>query len=551
MALHAVNMYITANLLLLLAAAGVACLRWVSGKWANPIAFRRQLRIAYALSVAAVLLPAVTLLQQRTELMPRNAQIWSAASMQDWSRSSENSHRIAISVASSELSAPLQTAGTMTAGLFLAGVVAFAATLLIEAARLRRIIADAHAIARRRRVRVLSSQTVCVPFSFWLPGLHFIVLPADLILRPADLRMAIRHETQHHRQLDTRLTYGYQLLRALFFWNPAVHWLYKSIAELQEFACDEALIAQRKVSAHAYCSCLMRVAEAAVKQQRMSICAGMLGAAGPGILKNRIEALLAGCSSAGRAPAAMAISGAVLVLILMFGTTVAFCATIQDRRITPEVAQQMLAAATQRSEFLPVAPQRVLLAAVHPGDDFPLAVNGRVVEQLNRLLGTPDGRAFMRTSLQRMQEHEALIVGALAQYGLPAELMAVPLVESGYRNLPHDEHPRHGAGLWMFIEPTAREFGLTVNASTDERLNVALETDAAMRMFARLYERFGDWGLALLAYNSGERLVEQGIRATGSRDVWQIVDQGYENDPDYVARVTAVLLIMKNPTVLE
>jgi membrane-bound lytic murein transglycosylase D len=431
----------------------------------------------------------------------------------------------------------------------LAGFAVFAITLLIEAARIRRIVVDAQTIARRRHVRVLSSQAVCVPFSFWWPGSNFIVLPADLILRPADLRMAIRHEAQHHRQLDTRVTYIYQLLRALFFWNPAVHWLYKSVTELQEFACDEVLIVQRKVSAHAYCSCLMRVAEAAVNQQRMSICTGMLGGAGRGILKNRIEALLAGRSSAKRAPVAMALGGATLVL--MAGMTVAFSATIQDRRITPEVAQQMLAAARQRSEFVPVAPRQVLLAAVEPADDFPLAVNERVIEQLNRLLGTPDGRAFMRASLQRMQEHEALLVGALVHYGLPAELMAVPLVESGYRNLPHDDHPRHGAGLWMFIEPTAREFGLAVNTNTDERLNVALETDAAMRMFDRLHERFGDWGLALLAYNSGERLVEQGMRTTGSRDVWQLVEDGYENDPDYLARVTAVLLIMKNPTALE
>lgn len=549
MAVHAMNMYITANLLLLLAALGVACLRWVSGKLANPIAYRRQLRTAYALSVAVVLLPLTLVMQQRTDLMPRNAQIWSAASMQDWSHSAENTHRIAISVASSDVSVPLWAAGTMTVGVLLAGFAVFAITLLIEAARIRRIIVDAQTIARRRHLRVLSSQLVCVPFSFWLPGSHFIVVPADLILRPADLRMAIRHEAQHHRQLDTRVIYIYQLLRALFFWNPAVHWLYRSVTELQEFACDEALIVQRKVSAHAYCSCLMRVAEAAVNQQRMSICPGMLGGAGRGILKIRIEALLAGRSSAGRAPVAMALAGATLAL--MSGMTVAFSATIQDRRITPEIAQEMLAAARQRSEFLPAAPQRVLLAAVHPGDDFPLAVNERVIEQLNRLLGTPDGRAFMRASLQRMQEHEAPIVGALAHYGLPAELMAVPLVESGYRNLPHDDDPRHGAGLWMLIERTAREFGLIVNGSTDERLNVTLETDAAMRMLDRLYERFGDWGLALLAYNAGARRVEQGIRETGSRDVWQIVEHGYENDPDYVARVTAVLLIMKNPTAIE
>jgi hypothetical protein len=397
---------------------------------------------------------------------------------------------------------------------------------------------------------VLSSPAIRVPFSFWLPPLHFIVLPADLILRPADLRMALRHEAQHHRQLDTKLAYAYQLLRALFFWNPAMQWLHKSVAELQEFACDEALVANRKVSAHAYCSCLLRVAESAVRQQRVAICAGMLGAAGRGVLKRRIEALLARRSSQSkRTPVAAALSGAVLAL--MSGMTVAFSATIQDRRISSEQAEQMLAVARQRGSLQLLTTSQVLLAAVKPSSDFPLVVNERVIEQLNRLLGTSDGRAFMRESLQRMQEHEALIAGAMARYGLPPELLAVPLVESGYRNLPPGDNPRHGAGLWMFIEPTARRFGLTVNASTDERLNVAMETDAAMRMFAGLYEQFGDWGLALLAYNGGEQLVQQGLRSTGSRDVWFMLKQGYENDRDYVPRVVAVLLIMKNPGVLE
>ena len=133
MTVHAVNMYIAANLLLLLAALGVVCLRWVSGRLANPIAYRRQLQIAYALSVAVVLLPSTRVMQEQTELMPRNAQIWSAASMQDWSHSAESSHQIAISVASSELSVPLWAAGTMTAGLVLLGFAVFAITLLIEA----------------------------------------------------------------------------------------------------------------------------------------------------------------------------------------------------------------------------------------------------------------------------------------------------------------------------------------------------------------------------------------------------------------------------------
>lgn len=551
MILRAVNLYIAANLLLLLAAAGVASLRWINGRSSNPISQGRQLMIAYALSLAVVLLPFVNELLPRAEFLPRNAQVWSAASMGDWSQSAPAGERFAISVASSQVSAPVNTVRTFSVMLFLVGAGVCVAMLVIEAFGIRRIIRGAQTIVRRRRVRVLSSQAVDVPFSFWLPGLHFIVLPDALIVRPADWRMALRHEAQHHRQLDTRLAYAFQLLRVLFFWNPAVHWLHGSVAELQEFACDEALVTRRKISAHAYCSCLLRVAESAMQRHRMAIVAGMLGdAAGRGVLKERVEALLAPPSTrSGLAPAAIGISAAVFALML--GTTAAFSATIQDRRISPQQAQQLLEAARQRIGVPLIGSPQILLGTVQPGGDIPLAVNERVIEQLNRLLGTPDGRAFMREGLHRMRQHEALIAGALAHHALPAELMAVPLVESGYRNLPPSDNPRHGAGLWMFIEPTAREFGLTVNATVDERLDVSLETDAALRMFGHLHEQFGDWGLALLAYNAGERRVEEAVRATGSRDVWRIIEQGYENDPDYVPRVMATLLIMKNPTVLE
>jgi membrane-bound lytic murein transglycosylase D len=526
MALHAVNMYLVANLLLLLAAIGVACLRGVGGR---SIAYRRRLQIAYVLTIAAVMLPSVSLLQQRAEFLPRNAQIWSGASMRDLASSSPDTHRIGISVASSEVSAPLYAVSAVTVGLFVAGVAAFLMVLFVEATRIRRIIVDAQTIARRRRVRVLSSQAVSVPFSLWIPGMHFIVLPAGLILAPADLRMAIRHEAQHHRQLDTRVTYVYQLLRLLFFWNPAVHWLHKSIAEFQEFSCDEALIGSRKVSPQAYCNCLLRVAESAMSLRTTSICASMLGTGAGSMLKRRMEVLLMRQAGKRLWPAA-SLGGAVLAV--MVGTAAAFSSTIQDRRISPQQAQEMLAVAQR-------------------GSEFPFVVNELVVAQLNRLLGTPDGRAFIRASLQRMQEHEALIASALARYGLPAELMAVPLVESGYGNLPPSDNPRHGAGLWMFIEPTARQFGLVIDGDIDERLDVALETDAAMRMLGSLYDRFGDWELALLAYNVGERRVAEAMRATGSNSAWQAVEQGFENDPDYLPRVMAVALIMKNPAAVH
>jgi membrane-bound lytic murein transglycosylase D len=530
MSVHAVNMYLAANLLLLLAAIGVACLRGVGGRSIVAIAYRSQLQIAYVLTIAALLLPSLSVVSQRADLLPRNAQIWSGASMRDPTRSSQDTHRIGISVASSAVSAPLYAVRAITAGLFVAGAAAFLIVLFAEATRIRRIIIDAQTIATRRRVRVLSSQTVRVPFSLWIPGMHFILLPADLIVAPADLRMAIQHEAQHHRQLDTRVTYVYQLLRLLFFWNPAVHWLHKSIAELQEFSCDEALIGSRKVSPQAYCSCLLRVAESAVAQRVTSICVSMLGTGAGSTLKRRVEALLMRQASGKRRWPAAVLGGAVLAV--MAGTAMAFSSTIQDRRISPEQAQRMLAVAQR-------------------GSHFPFVANEPVLAQLNRLLGTPDGRAFVRASLRRMQEHQALITTAIARYGLPAELMAVPLVESGYRNLPPGDNPRHGAGLWMFIEPTARRFGLVIDGDIDERLDVALETDAAMRMLGSLYERFDDWGLALLAYNAGERKVDEAMRATGSRNAWQAVEQGFENDADYLPRVMALALIIKNPASIE
>lgn len=530
MSLHAVNMYLAANLLLLLAAIGVACLRGVGGRSTISIAYRTQLQIAHVLTLAAVLLPSVSLLSQREEWLPRHAQIWSGASMRDLTRSSQDTHRIGISVAASEVSAPLFAVRAVTVGIFVAGAATFLIVLFVEAMRIRRIIIDAQTIATRRRVRVLSSQAVRVPFSLWIPGVHFIVLPADLIVSPADLRMAIRHEAQHHRQLDTRVTYAYQLLRLLFFWNPAVHWLHKSIAELQEFSCDEALIGSRKLSPQAYCSCLLRVAESAVGQRGTSICASMLGSGAGSMLKRRVEALLTRRAAGKRRWPAVVLGG--VVLAVMAGTAAAFSSTIQDRRISLEQAQRMLAVARR-------------------GSDFPFVVNESVVAQLNRLLGTPDGRAFVRASLRRMQQHEALIRAAIARYGLPAELMAVPLVESGYRNLPPSDNPRRGAGLWMFIEPTGRRFGLVIDGDIDERLNVELETDAAMRMLGSLYERFDDWGLALLAYNAGERMVDEAMRATGSRNAWQAVEQGFENDADYLPRVMAIALIMENPALIE
>lgn len=366
-----------------------------------------------------------------------------------------------------------------------------------------------------------------MPFAFWRPGRYFIVVPSALMLHPGDLALAIRHEAQHHRQQDTKWLYFYQLLKALFFWNPCIHLLERHVRAVQELACDEALRTRRKVRAPEYCGCLLRLAEAAAVPRPFEVRAGMSGNGAARLLARRIEALLRP-ERPQRGPAVAA--AAMIAVAVLAATAGLFDSTIHDRRVSAADAAAMAAAA-------------------RTGSVFPIVVNDGVLRQLNLLLATPDGRAYVEASLARMRSYEALISAELGAHALPAELLVLPLVESGYRNLPQEG--RHGAGLWQLVPPTARQWGLAVDADRDERLDVLAETRAATRYLADLHRRFGDWGLALLAYNAGSARVEDGSRETGSRDVWEIIAAGYENDPDYVARVIAAVLIMRNPSLLE
>lgn len=524
------NAYIGANILLILAAVFLGVIRAVSPLLRRPIEYRHQLRLGGVMALAAVLLPPLCSSSGGSGFLPQTAQVWSAPTMHAAAASAPEDHRLEVSFASSGASLPLDMVRRAMAVAVLAGLLVGLVRLALDGVRTMRIIADAHAIRRHGSSRILASERIRVPFSFWLPTRYFIVVPSALVLCCEDLRIAIRHEAQHHRQQDTKWLYLHLLLEAGFFWNPAVHWLLRQLRELQEFACDEALGARRSIAARDYCQCLLRVAEAAAGQRCARAHASMLSGGAGQVLKRRIEAILKRPTGYLWRSVVVAMGG--VALALMATTAPAVSSTIHDRRTSVAEAQRMAAVARQ-------------------GGTFPIAVNDRVVRQLNVLLSTPDGRAYLKASLGRMRSYEALISERLERQGMPLELLAVPLVESGYRNLPPSDNPRHGAGLWMFIAPTARQFGLTVDASRDERLDVVAETGAAIRMLSGLHRRFGDWGLALLAYNAGSARVDRAIAQAGSRDVWQLTAQGHENDADYVPRVFAVILILHNRAVLD
>lgn len=107
--------------------------------------------------------------------------------------------------------------------------------------------------------------------------------------------------------------------------------------------------------------------------------------------------------------------------------------------------------------------------------------------------------------------------------GVPVELLAVAGVESGFN--PHARSPKGALGVWQFMPATARRYGLRVNETIDDRLNPELETHAAVRYLRDLHLKFGDWILALAAYDAGEDRVQTAIERSGITDFWILKQQ--------------------------
>lgn len=183
-----------------------------------------------------------------------------------------------------------------------------------------------------------------------------------------------------------------------------------------------------------------------------------------------------------------------------------------------------------------------------------IPVNGPVIAALERLIGEPQAQAWTMEGLERGAALLPRLRPPLEAEGVPPELAAIPLIESSFRNLGEDEldpgalNGARPAGLWMFLPATGRTHGLRVDALLDERMSEEKETAAAAHLLAHLHRTYGDWGLALSAYNQGSERLDAAIARGGTRDVWALIARGFVND--YPARVFAAALLLEEPALL-
>ena len=423
------------------------------------------------------------------------------------------------------LSSSQETAAEALLGLAAAGA---ALSLWMTGRRRRALRAALSAlpvVRRRGRVTIAACDETPVPYAARAGGRAWVVVPTDRLDDAAGLRVLIAHELQHHRQGDLHVLAAVDRLRAVFFWNPAASAWARLMDELQEMACDAAVVGRGRARAREYAELLLAAVRLDGRPRFVPRGATAVSGRSATVLTRRIAMVMAHGGS-GRGTRGW-VAGAACVALLAGGALVARSA--------------VLATIVESSEVSRLTAKLGAAGLVVP-------VNDVVLAEVNRWLAAPKERAFLKESRRRLQEQRTMVDAAFARHQVPTALTAVAIVESGFRNL--EQKPGfHGAGVWQFIPDTARQFGLVVEGTRDERLDVEKQTEAAARLLADLHRDLGDWPLALAAYSEGGRRVSTVIAEAKTRDAWELMRSGRLGR--YAATVVAAALVLEDERLLE
>jgi len=177
--------------------------------------------------------------------------------------------------------------------------------------------------------------------------------------------------------------------------------------------------------------------------------------------------------------------------------------------------------------------------------NFPVVFNKQVDMYLNLFQGK-QRKQFARW-LARSGKYRDIMEAELKEAGLPTDLMYLSMIESGYYELAYSRSK--AVGLWQFMKATGRQYHLRVDKYVDERRDPVKSTKAAVAYLSDLYKEFGNWHLAVAAYNGGPGKVRSGLRRHKVDNFWDLASKKHLRleTKRYVPKLIAALVIAKDP----
>jgi membrane-bound lytic murein transglycosylase D len=178
--------------------------------------------------------------------------------------------------------------------------------------------------------------------------------------------------------------------------------------------------------------------------------------------------------------------------------------------------------------------------------DFPLVVNDYVAGFINYFSNSQAGHAHLLRSLERAGKYKDMISKVLRDEGVPQDLIYLAVAESGFQ--PQALNAKSGAGgMWQFM-PTGA-YGLARNGWVDERFDPEKSSRAYAKYIKSLYNQFGDWYLAMAAYDWGPGYVQRSVMRTGYADYWELYRRNAlpQETKNYVPGIIAAIIMAKNP----